>query len=225
VTEIKKVRGRVEVFVTFSDFPISHARWIRQPADVREHRTKLNTELDNLGLMWGSTEGHKIIGGKIVFEAEQVVAERRRAGECQFLVRWAGDYPDDSKHTWEPPTNILDRTLIEDFRRRAQAASKKPSAKRAKVQHEPRPEHTLAAVAGDGQATQSQRKADAAFAERMCARAATKELCRRSSHTEKPLQLLKVEIDEWLFVALHARLLTLVDELELEGAHALSRPD
>ena len=69
-----------------------------------------------------------------------------------------------------------------------------------------------------------QRKEDAGFVQRTIARAASKELRRRAAHTEKPVQLLKMEIDEWLFVALHTRLLALVDELELEGARALSRP-
>lgn len=48
-----------------------------------------------------------------IWEAEKLLAKRRRGREIQYLVKWKG-FPDDD-NTWEPTKNIFDKHLIKSF--------------------------------------------------------------------------------------------------------------
>ncbi|TLS20592.1 uncharacterized protein PpBr36_11315, partial [Pyricularia pennisetigena] len=48
-----------------------------------------------------------------IWEAEELLARRRRGREIQYLVKWKG-FPDDD-NTWEPTKNIFDKHLIKSF--------------------------------------------------------------------------------------------------------------
>ena len=50
-----------------------------------------------------------------VFRAEKILKSRRKKGKMQYLVKWF-DFP-MSESTWEPEENILDKRLIDVFRR------------------------------------------------------------------------------------------------------------
>lgn len=48
-----------------------------------------------------------------IFQAEKILKKRIRNGNPQYLVKWAG-YPLKDA-TWEPPENIIDQRLIDNF--------------------------------------------------------------------------------------------------------------
>lgn len=53
---------------------------------------------------------------EIIMEVEEIIMERTEAGHTQFLVAWVGF--DAAHNSWEPEENILDTTLITQFRSR-----------------------------------------------------------------------------------------------------------
>ena len=56
-----------------------------------------------------------VIDDETVFRAEKILKSRRKKGKMQYLVNWF-DFP-MSESTWEPEENILDKRLIDVFRR------------------------------------------------------------------------------------------------------------
>ena len=56
-----------------------------------------------------------VIDDETVFRAEKILKSRRKKGKMQYLVKWF-DFP-MSESTWEPEENILDKRLIDVFRR------------------------------------------------------------------------------------------------------------
>jgi len=60
-----------------------------------------------------NTESEVLIDNQTVFNAEQILNQRKVNGETQYLVKWV-NYP-VNKATWEPAGNILDPRLLEDF--------------------------------------------------------------------------------------------------------------
>ncbi|CAG5126927.1 unnamed protein product [Candidula unifasciata] len=73
--------------------------------------------------------------GERVFAAECIQKRRVRKGKVEYLVKWKGW--SIKYNTWEPEENILDRRLIEQFKRETSGGSKRgPKAKKARVQNE-----------------------------------------------------------------------------------------
>ena len=56
-----------------------------------------------------------VIDDETVFRVEKILKSRRKKGKMQYLVKWF-DVP-MSESTWEPEENILDKRLIDVFRR------------------------------------------------------------------------------------------------------------
>ncbi|RWS14541.1 Chromobox protein 1-like protein [Dinothrombium tinctorium] len=65
-----------------------------------------------------------------VFEVEEIRGRRLVNGELEFRVKWKG-YKEE---TWEPKSNIIDKSLIENFERKRNA--KRSSANNSKRRNE-----------------------------------------------------------------------------------------
>uniref|UniRef100_A0A0B6ZE94 Chromo domain-containing protein n=1 Tax=Arion vulgaris TaxID=1028688 RepID=A0A0B6ZE94_9EUPU len=73
--------------------------------------------------------------GERVFAAECIQKRRVRKSKVEYFVKWKGW--SIKYNTWEPEENILDRRLIEQFKREASGGSKRgPKSKKARVQNE-----------------------------------------------------------------------------------------
>lgn len=55
------------------------------------------------------------VDNQTIFNAEKILKRRKRKGKNQYLVKWLG-YP-KSQSTWEAEENILDKRLIENFKK------------------------------------------------------------------------------------------------------------
>ena len=116
-------------------------------------------------------------------------------------MEWTGDYP----ASYEPPENILDDDLIDDWERRKRQAARQKKCKKKKR----RPPHvlTVPSVANASEAVQSQRRDDAAFMETKIAKSMVKTLHKQSTGSKSQHVLFAMEdAPEWIYVALHERL-------------------
>ena len=111
------------------------------------------------------------------------------------------DYP----ASYEPPENILDDDLIDDWERRKRQAARQKKCKKKKR----RPPHvlTVPSVANVSEAVQTQRRDDAAFMETKICKSMAKTLHKQSTGSKAPHVLFAMEdVPEWIYVALHERL-------------------
>ena len=162
VTDVRTERGRRagEIYVHYPRGSKTWVEWVRAPARVRPHAGNVQRVLDNVKNKHGTNVGHVIVDGDVCFLVERIIGEGRREGKFQYLVEWTGDYP----ASYEPPENILDDDLIDDWERRKRQAARQKKCKKKKR----RPPHvlTVPSVANASEAVQSQRRDDAAFQSR-----------------------------------------------------------
>ena len=108
-----------EPFLSIDDLPLdsfdlpratpalAHGRTLDTPAPITHH-DPIPTSAE--------TQTTTLIDNETIFNAEKLLRSRKRNGQLQYLVKWAG-YP-LSDATWEPSSNILDPRLLDDFHAR-----------------------------------------------------------------------------------------------------------
>ena len=201
VTDVRTERGRREIYVHYPRGSKTWDEWVRAPARVRPHTGAVQRVLDNVMNKHGTNVGHVIVDGDVCFLVERIIGEGRREGKFQYLVEWTGDYP----ASYEPPENILDDDLIDDWERRKRQAARQKKCKKKKR----RPPHvlTVPSVANVSEAVQTQRRDDAAFMETKIAKSMVKTLHKQSTGSKSQHVLFAMEdAPEWIYVALHERL-------------------
>ena len=62
-----------------------------------------------------SDSNQNLIDNQTVFNAETILKCRKKKGKTEYFVKWLG-YP-KSQSTWEQEENILEKRLIENFKR------------------------------------------------------------------------------------------------------------
>ena len=92
--------------------PNSDSHQITQPRAVEQH-TQLEPQDDDIAEQTDSAEGDPIQLHETepIFRAEKILKKRKKRSRWQHLVKWA-NCPDV---TWEPGSNILDDSLIDEF--------------------------------------------------------------------------------------------------------------
>ena len=57
-----------------------------------------------------------------VFQAEEILNERKKRNKIEYFVKWKGY--SSKLNTWEPKKNILDPVLIQEFQEKIKAKKK-----------------------------------------------------------------------------------------------------
>ena len=81
ISDIEESRRGPKVLVIFDNFPLSHARVVSDPAEIREPRSPAQTKIDNDAIVYGHAQGHVIVGGQVLYKVEKLLAQRWKGSQ------------------------------------------------------------------------------------------------------------------------------------------------
>jgi len=127
--------------------------WVGDHTRVRPPTGSVSLELEDCRRAYGTTEGHLVDGGEVVFEVECICGKRvGKGGQTEYRVQWVGDYKKD-KRTWEAEDDIH-HEWIEWYEAKLRQQS------RAAVKKRPRRPPHVPTVAGGATTEERRRRAD-----------------------------------------------------------------